>query len=152
MAQRALVFLLTGLLVSSLFCGEIKADSEDDRKALALTPAEKAYVLGEMRLFVESIQGIAQGLAENDHAAAAEAAAARGQMRNQNDPAFPASLSAKLPPEWKQFGGATRKGFDRLATEIANSKEGGPILQDLSDLMKNCVACHASYRIIDMPN
>jgi hypothetical protein len=102
-----------------------------------------------MRLFIESMQTIAAGLADGNKAEAEEAAAARGLLRNQGDPAFPKSLGSKLPPEWKQIGGNTRRGFDTLAQDISSSGDMNVSMKQLGEVMKNCVACHASYRIAE---
>jgi hypothetical protein len=131
-------------LLSSSLCAE---ETPDTRTPVALSPLEKAYVLGQMRLFVESIETIAVGLADGNRPEAEEAAAARGSTRNKDDPAFPKTLGAKLPPEWKQFGGNTRRGFDTLASNISSSGDIKVPLKQLGEVMKNCVACHASYRI-----
>jgi len=140
-----LAVLVPALLSSALSAGELL----DNRTPVALTPTEKAYVLGQMRLFVESIDTIVAGLADGNSSEAEETAAARGSIRNQSDPAFPKTLGAKLPPEWKQFGGNTRKGFDTLAKEISGSGDIKVPLKHLGELMQNCAACHASYRISD---
>jgi hypothetical protein len=149
MTHRSFYLAGAALVFFALFSGKIKAGNEDERSALALTSSEKAYVLAQMRYFVESIQTISAGLADGDHAAAVEAAAARGLKRNQNDPAFPQTLSAKLPMDWKQFGGSTRRGFDTLADTIGKNEDPRPSLKELGEVMKNCVACHASYHIVD---
>ncbi len=144
-----------GLVLAGVLCAgtlaaeEATIDDGNGRTALALTPPEKAYVLLQMRQFVESIQIITGGLADGDKAAAVEAAAARGLKRNQNDPAFPSTLGAKLPQEWKQFGGSTRKGFDALAEALGKDGDAKQPLKQLSEVMKNCVGCHASYRVVD---
>jgi len=78
-----------------------------------------------------------------------EAAAARGIRRNANDPAFPPTLGTKLPASWKQFGGGMRKGFDSLAQAISDKQDTSQSLRQLGELMKNCIGCHASYRIAD---
>ncbi len=149
--KTKLGLLLAGvcLFAGTLSAQEVTIDDGNGRTALALTPPEKAYVLLQMRQFVESIQIITAGLADGDRSAAVEAAAARGLKRNQNDPAFPSTLGAKLPPEWKQFGGSTRRGFDMLAETIGKSDDPRQSLKQLSEVMKNCVGCHASYRVTD---
>jgi hypothetical protein len=149
MRKLGLGLLVGAALIGSLAAQDIKTDAGDDRITVALTPPEKAYVLGQMRLFVESIQGITAGLAEGDTVLAGEAAAARGAKRNANDPAFPPTLGAKLPQEWKQFGGGMRKGFDVLAQGIADHEDTNRSLKQLSEVMKNCMGCHASYRLVD---
>lgn len=149
MRTVSLALAFGALLVGAVAAQEIKTDDGSGRTALTLTSPEKAYVLDQMRQFVRSIQGIAAGLADGDSAQAAEAAAARGIERNANDPAFPPTLGAKLPLAWKQFGGGMRKGFDTLAQGISDRQDTNQSLRQLSELMKNCVGCHASYRIAD---
>jgi hypothetical protein len=127
-----------------------EAGEADGRTAVAVTPAERAYILGQMRLFVISIQTIASGLGAGDRAQAGEAAAARGLARNANDPAFPPTLAAKLPPQWKQLGGGMRKGFDALAQTISTG-DTQKSLEQLGIVMANCVACHAIYRVAAVP-
>jgi cytochrome c556 len=149
MRTVSLALAFGALLVGAVAAQEIKTDDGSGRTALTLTPPEKAYVLDQMRRFVGSIQSITAGLADGDGARAVEAAAARGLKRNVDDPAFPPTLGAKLPAAWKQFGGGMRKGFDTLAQGIADKQDTSQSLRQLGELMNNCVACHASYRIAD---
>jgi cytochrome c556 len=149
MRRLGLSLLVSAFFVGTVSAQDVKTDYGNDRAALTLTPPEKAYVLDQMRHFVGSIQSIAAGLADEDRARAVEAAAARGLERNANDPAFPPTLAAKLPDAWKQFGGAARKGFDILAQGIADGDDTNKSLKQLGEVMKNCVGCHASYRIVD---
>jgi hypothetical protein len=103
-----------------------------------------------MRLFVTSIQTIAAGLGADDRTQASEAAAARGLKRNAGDPDFPPTLGARLPPQWKQLGGGMRRGFDTLAQTISEG-DTRRSLEQLGIVMTNCVACHATYRIVIAP-
>ncbi len=71
--QIGLLAAIGALLIGAPSAQEIKPDGFEDREAVVLAPAEKAYVLNQMRLFVESVQAVAEGLAEGDLAKAAEA-------------------------------------------------------------------------------
>jgi cytochrome c556 len=126
------------------------AEPADSRQAVAVTAAEKAYILEQMRLFIGSIQTIAEGLSTGDNAKVAEAAAARGRRANANDPHFPAGLGAKLPPLWKQMGGGIRGGFDELADAAKSGAPKEKSLGILAATMRNCVACHQSFRLVDV--
>jgi hypothetical protein len=119
----------------------------DNREAVVVTPAERNYILNQMRLFVVSVQTIAAGLGAGDRVQASEAAMARGLLRNADDPDFPLTLGAKLPPQWKQLGGGLRKGFDALAETINAGGAAQTSLEQLGIVMTNCVACHATYRV-----
>jgi hypothetical protein len=128
----------------------IAADAADSRQPLAVTAAEKAYILGQMRLFLASIQMIVKAAAKGDTKAVADAAAARGRRQNAGDPHFPKSLGAKLPPLWKQMGSGVRGGFDSLADSARSGATREQGLTILSETMRNCVACHQTYRLVDI--
>jgi hypothetical protein len=119
----------------------------DDRTVVTVTPAERNYILNQMRLFVISVQTIAAGFGAEDRAQASTAASARRLKRNANDPDFPPTLGTKLPPQWKQLGGGARKGFDVLAETIGAGAGTQKYLEQLGIVMTNCVACHATYRV-----
>jgi cytochrome c556 len=104
-----------------------------------------------MRLFVESIQVIAAGLASDHMGDVTEAAAARGMRRNANDPNYPKSINAHATALWKQMGGGVRRGFDELADAAQSGAPREKQLAILAETMKNCVACHQTYRLVDAP-
>ncbi|MBG0810760.1 hypothetical protein IY145_15415 [Methylosinus sp. H3A] len=126
-----------------------RGEDADSRVAVAMTAPEKAFVLGQMRLFVKSIEQIVSALASGDRATAAQAAAARGGARFQAENAMPPTLGAKFPETWRSFGQPMRKGFDELAKGLADGEGESRSLARLGELMRNCVACHESYRIVD---
>jgi hypothetical protein len=144
-AILALLVLACSVGVTS--AGEAAPGDKDSREVVVVTPVERNYILSQMRMFVTSIQTVAAGLGADDRAQAAEAAAARGLKRNANDPAFPPTLDAKLPQQWKQLGGGMRRGFDALAQSISAGDGTQKSLEQLGVVMMNCVACHATYRV-----
>lgn len=46
---------------------------------------------------------------------------------------------------------SVRGGFDQIADEAAARTPTTQINKKLADLMRNCVACHQTYRIMDTP-
>jgi cytochrome c556 len=149
------LFVAAALLLaaSGTFAEPAPPDSAfaDAREPAPRTKAERAYILEQMRLLVESIQAITEGLATDHMEDVIEAAAARGLHRNANDPAYPASMKAKETPLWKQMGGGTRRGFDELADAAKNGATKEKQLAILAETMKNCVACHQTYRLVAAP-
>ncbi|BBU63380.1 hypothetical protein MSC49_33150 [Methylosinus sp. C49] len=146
MRWRVAGFAALCLFVSSV---ATRGEDADRRVAIVLTAEEKAFVLGQMRLFVESIERIVSSLAAGDRTTAAEAAAARGGKRFQAENVMPATLGAKFPEMWRSFGQPMRKGFDELADGLAQGEPESRALARLGETMRNCVSCHQSYRIID---
>lgn len=118
--------------------------AEDGRVAILLEAAERDLVLAEMRAFLESAQGIVSGAVRGDMQAVAEharrvGAAAQGEV--------PAALVGKLPLGFKRLGFDTHARFDELALDAETLGDPEHTLEQLGELMQNCVACHAAYRL-----
>jgi len=143
--------ILAALFAFALAATAAADPAEDTREAAVHTKAERAYILGQMRLFLTSLQTMTEGLAEGKLDAVAEAAAARGLKRNANDPDFPKTLGPKLTPLWKQMGSGTRKGVDQIAEAAQQGESKDKILGLMGETMKNCVACHQTYKLVAAP-
>ncbi len=118
--------------------------STDGRQAIVLEPAERDLVLGEMRMFLESVQKITQAATAEDMVAAAKAAREVGLAAQQ---AVPGSLMGKLPLAFKKLGFDTHSKFDALALDAEQLGDPKHALQQLTTLMNNCIGCHAIYQI-----
>ncbi len=141
----ALVFLLAfgGMFYKFVLSGDV-VTTRDGRKALQLSPGERALVLAEMRQFLAAVQGIVKAVNERDLKAAARTARAVGQASVKT---VPASLMGKLPLSFKRLGLATHQAFDRLALDAEQLGDPEHSLGQLATLMQHCVGCHAVYRI-----
>jgi len=120
----------------------------DQRTAIVLDSSERELVLSEMRLFLAAVQSLSSAISSDDMASAAAAARSVGGAAAQG---VPGSLMAKLPLEFKKLGMATHKAFDQMAMDAADLGDREHTLQQLSSLLNNCVACHASYQITLTP-
>lgn len=141
-----LVFILLLALLSMAYMFIYKGSVEsatDGRTAILLTAPERDLVLTEMRTFLASVQGITQGIGEQNMESVSKAAREVGAAAQQ---AMPGSLVGKLPLAFKKLGFDTHRRFDALALDAEQLGDGEHSLGQLSELMKNCVACHASYR------
>lgn len=59
----------------------------------------------------------------------------------------PGTLTGKLPLSFKTLGFDTHKKFDQLAMDANDLGDSEHALQQLSELLQNCVSCHAAFRI-----
>ncbi len=142
---------LVGLLVATLLAmaylfvwrGAVLPAS-DGRTAILLDTGERDLVLAEMRAFLEAVQQISAAVAADDMPTIRQAAQRVGAVAQQ---AVPATLAGKLPLEFKTLGFDTHQRFDRLALDAAELGDKTHALRQLSELMLNCVGCHAAYRI-----
>ena len=140
-AATALVLLVAGAPALS---PHAMAQDNDQRQAIALDATERAFVLAEMRAFLESVEGIVSALAA-DRVADAQAPAKKSGMGVMHS--VPPTLRNKLPMEFMKMGRATHEGFDALAAEAATLADKTAVLKQLEAILNNCTTCHASYRL-----
>ena len=120
--------------------------SDDGRQAVMLSKDERNALLLEMRVWLQSSQGILAAASEKDFDAVIKSAKASG-MEAEAD--TPGSLFRKLPVEMKALGFDTRSKFDEIAVEAAKSKDSSLVVKQLSMAMNNCIACHEMYRFVE---
>lgn len=117
---------------------------EDGRVALVLEPGERALMLGEMREFVAGLQRIAEALSRDDMPGVAQASRALGTAKTHD---VPAAMMGKLPIGFKVLAMGTHRAFDTIAADAEANGTAKHALEQLASVLKNCVACHASYQV-----
>ncbi len=137
-----LLLLSGGVVYKFVFQGEVGAAS-DGRTAIYLEQSERDFVLTEMRTFLLSVQQITAGLSKDNMQQVAQAARQVGMGTAGQ---VPGSLMGKIPMGFKRLGMDTHKRFDQLALDAKDLGQKGLVMEQLSELMQNCVACHAIYR------
>lgn len=120
--------------------------AEDVRTPLALSADDIAAVRQEMRDFLAGVQQISAALAKHDMKGVAGAAIELG--RPGNSP-VPMATRMKFPMEFKAMGRATHTGFYNLATDAEAVGDTEHSLKQLGDTLQQCVACHATYRLVE---
>jgi hypothetical protein len=133
-ATLAYKFLLQGAVVPA----------SDGRSAVLLAPGERDLVLAEMRAFLQSVQEIVVALGEGS---LDEVPAAARRVGGAAQHEVPSGMMGKLPGEFKLLGFDTHRQFDQLALDAEQLGDAGHTLVQLGELMRNCLACHAAYRI-----
>lgn len=122
--------------------------SPDKRQILELPPDERHLVLQEMRNFVLAIKEINEGLAANEMAKVTDAAR---RMGSDAASAIPPRVVKKLPDPFKRMAGKVHSSFDRIALDAETMGDRGLALEQLGRLMGQCVACHETYQIREVP-
>lgn len=116
----------------------------DTRQRIMLPAVGRDKVLSEMRVMLQSLGGVLQGLAANDLPAAEKASRVSGmQTAADVDP----EIKKHLPRPFLQLGMQTDQAFDRVADEIKAGGSRDQALGALTALTANCLACHAAYRL-----
>ncbi|MDP2030092.1 MAG: hypothetical protein Q8K12_10690 [Thiobacillus sp.] len=120
------------------------APAADGRTDLELAPGERAMILEEMRMFLDGVQKMTGAFGKQDMSAVAAAARDMGQKMVHE---MPPALRAKLPQEFRQLGFSVHREFDQIALDAESLKDVSYSLNQLSDTLKKCVSCHATYQI-----
>lgn len=137
-----LLLITSGVVYKFVFQGEV-INLPDERIAIQLNKNERSLVLSEMRVFLESVQGITKGLSNDDMDVIVKAAKKSGKSAQM---AVPGTLVGKLPIGFKKLGFSTHAKFDELALDAEQLGDGAHALTQLSSLLENCVACHSAYK------
>lgn len=137
-----LLLITTGIAYKFIIQGETTQGS-DGRTAILLDKNEKDLVLSEMRVFLQSVQQIINGISKDDMEIITNSARASGRNAQAE---VPGSLIGKLPLAFKKLGFDTHEKFDELALDAEQLGDSEHALTQLNALLENCVSCHASYR------
>jgi hypothetical protein len=145
----ALTVLAVDLAVRSPGLGRAAAPQPTDtRQRLVLPAAPRDKVLAEMRLMLESVNGVLQGLVAGDTLAVEKAARASGMAAAADvDP----QIRQRLPQAFLMLGMGTHKAFDALADRMAAGGTRDDAIRDLTTITSRCVTCHATYRLDEAP-
>lgn len=138
------LWIVTIAAAGFLFLRGHTEKGDDGRTAVILDPAERDFVLAEMRGLLTSAQGVMQGLSDQDLGAVEQAARASGMAVSHT---VPPALILKLPIEFKQAGFAMHGGFDQIAMAARDQETPEMIQARLAALLNECVACHQLYRL-----
>jgi hypothetical protein len=138
--------LIVLIAVAYKFVQGSVAVSDDERVAVVLSKDERNLILSEMRNFLISTQKISEAITNDDMELVATLAKSAGMAAEENTPG---SLLAKIPLSMKTLGFDTRKKFDQIAADAAELKIPVHSRRQLDQLMKNCIACHSSFKIIE---
>ena len=137
------VLLNIALVYLFVFKGETVA-SKDNRTELILSEGNYDFVLAEMRVFLESIQQINEGLLTNNPEIIIKAANLSGGSVIAH---APNGMLKSLPIGFKKLGFSTHDNFDQIALIATNNYNRKEIQTQLNSLLNKCITCHRSYKI-----
>ena len=148
MQKRSRVRLAAGTVafvaaVSASAQSAAPAARADTRKVIELPALEQEHVMHEMQQFLVSLHGVMDASLRDDFKAAAAAARASGRSEPTG---IEKSIAPKLPPEFRKLAFDTHARFDQIAAE-AEKGDRNQVLKRVTELLGNCVACHAGYAI-----
>lgn len=116
----------------------------DGRTAIVLLPAERDFVMKEMRGLLAAMQEIADAASQNDVPRIVKAARSAGMSGAADvNPA----LMVKLPVEFKKLAMGMHGDMDEIAKAGESGKSAPELLKMTSGALVKCVACHKDWQI-----
>jgi cytochrome c556 len=135
------VFLL---LVSSMY-----ATAKDARQKVEMPSMMQEHMLNNMRDHLRALQEIQAALAKSDFDKAADIAEQRIGMSSLETHGA-AHMAPYMPKPMQDIGTQMHRAasrFSRTAQEATVKGNMAPVLEDFSTLLRQCIACHDSYRL-----
>ncbi len=137
------------LLVIAILLILPPAFAQDNRVKVEMPPMMRAHMLSNMRDHLLALEQITRALANREYDAAAEIAEQRLGMSSMDDHGA-AHMGKVMPIEMGKIGTRMHQAASRFAIVARDAEiEGGlnAAFSALSDVMQQCVACHAGYKI-----
>ncbi len=119
-------------------------ESNDIRINIAMTESNREFVMDEMRVFLESIKDINEGILNNDPEQVIKASEISGGSVIDH---APPGLLKTLPVGFKQLGFSTHDLFDEIAKNAKENFNPKQTQRQLNSLLYNCTVCHQSFKI-----
>ena len=138
------VFGVFLLLVAPMYAAAI-----DTRKKIEMPPMMQEHMLNNMRDHLRALQEIQAALAKSDFDKAADIAEQRIGMSSLEAHGA-AHMAPYMPKPMQDIGTQMHRAasrFSRTAQEAVVKGNMAPVLDDFSTLLKQCIACHDSYRL-----
>jgi cytochrome c556 len=130
-------------------CADAPSTSGDAREAVHFPAEMRLHTLSNMRDHLRSLEEIDAALSRGDYEAASAIAEKRLGLTSLE--AHGAShLAAFMPQGMQDIGTQMHRAASRFALEAQNAgatNDPKPALAALSEVMRQCVACHAAYRL-----
>jgi cytochrome c556 len=142
-------FRRAGALAVLLIWFAPPAMAQDARQKVEMPPMMQEHMLGNMRDHLQTLTDIEAALAKRDFDKAAEVAEQRLGLSSLEAHGA-AHLAPYMPKPMQDIGTAMHRAasrFARVAQEAAVKGDMSPVFAGLSEMLRQCVACHATYRL-----
>jgi hypothetical protein len=127
-----------------LFVAAAAANEIDKRQVVPLSEHQRHHVLTEMRSLLSGTRNILDALSRDEMATVAREARALGTgMAGKGEN----HLGSVLPEAFMRLGMSVHKDFDSISLDAQSIKDPRHTLRQLTEAMKKCDSCHASYQI-----
>lgn len=119
-------------------------EGKDGRVVILLDAGERNYILKEMRSLLGHMQQLITAISNNDMNEVTKIAQT---LVDDSSGATPSQIIAKMPIAFKKISFNIHGDFKDLLEMTKNNKDSKEALKQVSKIMQNCLACHASHSL-----
>jgi len=121
-----------------------------ERTAIELSPAERNYLLNEMRYYLDLMWLVNESLSREDLRTVSIVAKRRAELSAANR--LPPELEAKLPFVYRAGWRETNRQIDELGTHASTPDATvKSVLGRMATLLQRCNECHTLYQFRAVP-
>jgi len=136
------VIIIAGVLKFLVLGSTIKG--QDNRTVILLDAGERLYILGEMRKLLGHMQALTAAISNDDMD---EVIKISKTLVEDSSGKTPARIIAKMPLSFKSISVNIHSGFKQLLADSIEKRDSKLALKQVSKIMQNCIACHASHSL-----
>ncbi len=138
-----LLLVIAGGVLKFLVLGST-IKGEDNRTVILLDAGERNHILGQMRGLLGHMQQLITAISEDDMD---EVIKISNTLVEDSSGKTPAKIIAKMPLAFKQLSLNIHSDFKQLQAESKEKRDSKLALKQVSKLMQNCLACHATHSL-----
>lgn len=139
-----LVLVILGGAYKFIIQGSVM-DGEDGRTVILLDAPERLHILGEMRGLLGHIQELITAISVDDMDKVIKISQT---LVDDSGGATPTKIIAKMPIAFKKMSKNIHSDFQDLLAESKEKRDSKLALKQVSKLMQNCIACHATHSLM----
>ncbi len=138
-----LLLVIAGGVLKFLVLGST-IKGEDNRTVILLDAGERNHILGQMRGLLGHMQQLITAISEDDMD---EVIKISNTLVEDSSGKTPAKIIAKMPLAFKQLSLNIHSDFKQLQADSKEKRDSKLALKQVSKLMQNCLACHATHSL-----
>ncbi len=131
-------------IILLLLSSQVTAEVQDSRTEIQIPAKFKPQILADMRKNLEVTQGIVSALAREDFEQVEKLASTLGRMEHSEELKQRRKL---MPVGFRALGPKMHLGFQAISRDARDFGDVQHTLEQLSELMAICTACHNTYRL-----
>lgn len=120
-------------------------EGKDGRTVILLDAGERLYILGEMRALLGHMQALTTAISNDDMDKVIEISKT---LVDDSSGKTPTRIIAKMPLAFKKISINIHSDFKQLLAESIEKRDSKLALKQVSKIMQNCLACHASHSLM----